>query len=472
MRLKSLRVQLLVWLLVPLALFVSFNIWFTYTNAIAMATLVQDRMLLGSARIIGEQLRYEDDVVQAMIPPAALELFQSDSRDHVYYRIVAANGVLLSGQPDLPNPPQALHSEEARYFNLLFRGEMVRVVAFAQPVFAAPEQGAVLIEVAQTLRSHGKLSDQIWQHAVQQQVAMLLLMVLLVLLGLRYGLAPMMRLRDQVRQRGTNVVEPLDIAAVPRELAPLVDAINDYAQRLNEHMSAQGRFIANASHQLRTPLTVLNTQVDYGLRSPDIQGKDDALQAINGGVRHGIRLVNQLLTLSNAEVGSGHPLRQVEVNLVEVVQRVLEELASIALAKNIDLGCNFELGVALVRAGVSMPHELVSNLVDNALRYTPASGIVTVNVEVASDSIILQVEDNGPGIPEAEREHVFERFYRLQEDRSDGSGLGLSIVREIALASGAQVTLSSPTNACGLIVTVVFPLVQTPNGLAAAAGSR
>lgn len=472
MRLKSLRVQLLVWLLVPLALFVTFNIWFTYTNAIAMATLVQDRMLLGSARIIGEQLRYEDDVVQAMIPPAALELFQSDSRDHVYYRIVAANGVLLSGQPDLPDPPQILHSEEAHYFNLLFRGEMVRVVAFAQPVFAAPEQGSVLIEVAQTLRSHGKLSDQIWQRAVQQQVAMLLLMVLLVLFGLRYGLAPMMRLRDQVRLRGTNVVEPLDTAAVPRELAPLVDAINDYAQRLNEHMSAQGRFIANASHQLRTPLTVLNTQVDYGLRSPDIQGKDDALQAINGSVRHGIRLVNQLLTLSTAEARTGRPLRQVGVNLVDVVQRVLEELASIATARNIDLGCNFQCDIALVRAGVSMPHELVSNLVDNALRYTPVGGVVTVNVEVASDSVILRVEDNGPGVPEAEREHVFERFYRLQENRSDGSGLGLSIVREIALASAAKVRLSGPIKTHGLIVTVVFPLVQTPNALAPADGSR
>ncbi|MFC5474967.1 sensor histidine kinase [Paraherbaspirillum soli] len=457
LRLKSLRTQLLAWLLVPLALFVAFNAWVTYDNAAEMATVVHDRMLLGSARIMAEQIRYEDGALQVVIPPAALELFQSDAHDRVYYRIVAADGTLLAGQPDLPGPPRPMHNEEALYFNAVFRDDPVRIAAFAQPVFGSPAQGPVLIEVAQTLRSYKILSDRMWEHTVQQQLAILALVVLLALLGLRHGLAPMMRLRDRVQRRKPGTLEALDTAPVPHELTPLVHAINDYVRRLDEHMSAQGRFIANASHQLRTPLTVLNTQVSYGLRSSEIQDKDAALRAINSGVQHGIRLVNQLLTLSNAEAGIGHPLRQTDVDLIAVVQQVLEELATLAQAKTIDLGFEFRESPVMVHASPSMLEELVANLVDNALRYTPDGGTVTVAVTADQDRVALRIEDNGPGIPESEREHVFERFYRLREDRSDGCGLGLSIVREIALASAAQVVLGSPAGGSGLIVTVLFP---------------
>jgi two-component system sensor histidine kinase TctE len=456
MKFSSLRTQLLLWLLVPLVLFVGFNIWVSYHNAIEMATVVHDRTLLGSARIIGEQIHYEDDVLQVPIPPAALELFQSDSHDRVYYRVVAANGKLLAGQLDLPAPPHMPRNEESVYFNASFRGDPVRIVAFSQPVFGVPAQEPVLIEVAQTQHSYKTLSDRMWEHTVQQQLAILVLMVLLLLLGLRHGLAPMMRLRDRVQRRKPGALEALDTAPVPTELAPLVHAINDYVQRLDDHVSAHGRFIANASHQLRTPLAVLNTQVNYGLRSNDADAKDAALRAINKGVQHGIRLVNQLLTLSNAETGIGRPLRQTELDLVEVVQRVLEELATLAQSKNIDLGFEFAGAPVTVHATPSMLEELVANLVDNALRYTPAGGKVTVAVAMAEHAVVLRVVDNGPGIPEAEREHVFERFYRLSEAGSDGSGLGLAIVREIALASRAEIVLSSPAAGNGLIVTVTF----------------
>ncbi|AIY42769.1 two-component system [Collimonas arenae] len=460
---NSLRTQLLLWLLVPLILFVGFNTWVTYSSAIEMATVVHDRMLLGSARIIAEQIRYEDESLQVTIPPAALELFQSDSHDLIYYRVVTARGALLAGQPDLPAPPPTHHNEEAVYFNARFREQPVRIVAFFQQVVGNPERAPVMIEVAQTQHSYKTLSDRMWEHTVQQQLMILLLVGLLLLLGLRHGLAPMMRLRDRVRRRKPGALEELDTTPVPSELAPLVHAINDYVQRLDDHMSAQGRFIANASHQLRTPLTILNTQVHYGLRSSDSESKDAALRAINKGIQHGIRLVNQLLTLSNAETGIGHPLRQSDVNLIEVVQRVIEELATLAQSKAIDLGFEFCDNPVMVHATPSMLEELVANLLDNALRYTPSGGIVTVSVSASEHGTLLRIEDNGPGIPEAERERVFERFYRLQEDRSDGSGLGLAIVREIATASMASVTLATPPGGIGLQVTVAFPpLTRAP----------
>ncbi|RXZ38669.1 sensor histidine kinase [Oxalobacteraceae bacterium CAVE-383] len=456
MRPHSLRAQLLVWLLVPLAAFVAFNSWVAYNNAIDMATVVHDRMLLGSARIIAEQVHYEDETLQVMVPPAALELFQSDSHDSVYYRISGPNHGLLAGSDDLPIAPKVSSTEEATFFDTVFRGEPVRVVAFSQPVFAAPEHGPVLIEVAQTRRSYQELADQLWEHAVQQQLLILAAMVVLLWIGMRRGMAPVMQLRNTVQQREPDTLEPLGLAAVPYEITPLVDAINDYVRRLEAHMAAHKRFIVNASHQLRTPLTVLNTQVDYGLRSTGLKDKDAALAAIKRGVLHGAKLVNQLLMLSTAEVHAGPPYD--DVDLVATVKNVLEDLALLAQKKSIDLGFDFEEDVILVRGKLSMLDELVSNLVDNALRYTPAGGIVTVSAErlPADGRIVLRVEDNGPGIPQNEYEHVFERFYRLHTDNAEGSGLGLAIVREIAAACDAEITLSAPAGHRGLVVTVML----------------
>ena len=454
---KSLRAQLLGWLLVPLALYAAGSAWFTYRNAAETATVVHDRLLLGSARMIAEQIRYDDDMLQAVIPPAALELFQSNDKDRIYYRVAAANGALLAGYAELPVPPGRVKVEEALYFDATVRGEPVRTVAFAQPVFGLPREDPVLIEVAQTLQSATALTYEIWATAVRHQLLILALAVLMVLLGLRRGLLPVMQLRERVQRRRPGALEPLDAAPVPNELTPLVHAINDYVKRLDDHMSAHSRFIANASHQLQTPLTLLNTQVSYGLRSTDVASKNDALRAIHEGVRHGIRVVKQLLTLSAVESALAHSVGQYEVDLAGVVKRVLEESATTAQSKHIDLGFEHYGGQAFVRAMPAMLHELVANLIDNALRYTPAGGVVTAAVETREDFNILRIVDNGPGIPPEERGRVFERFYRLQQDKSDGCGLGLPIVREIALASGAAVTLSAPPSGTGLVVSVSFP---------------
>jgi two-component system, OmpR family, sensor histidine kinase TctE len=456
MAFKSLRAQLLGWLLVPLALYAAGSAWFTYRNAEETATVVHDRLLLGSARMIAEQVRY-DDALQVFIPPAALELFQSSDQDRIYYRIAAANGSLLAGYPELPLPPGPLAVEEAVYFDATSRGEPVRIVAFAQPVFVAPHEGPVLIEVAETLQSRMALTRQIWMHTVRQQLLVLALAVLLVLVGLRRGMSTVMQLRERVQRRRPGVIEPLNVASVPNELTPLVHAINDYVKRLDDHMSAHSRFIANASHQLQTPLTLLNTQVSYALRSTDAFGKDDALRAIREGIQHGIRVVNQLLTLSAAEFAHAHSMRRSDVDLVDVVKRVLEESATTAQAKHIDLGFEHCGGQAVVCSMPSMLQALVANLIDNALRYTSIGGVVTASVEARGDVNILRVTDDGPGIPSEERERVFERFYRLRQDKSDGCGLGLPIVREIAAASAAEVTLSEPPSGRGLVVVVTFP---------------
>jgi two-component system sensor histidine kinase TctE len=453
---SSLRLQLLAWLLVPLTAVVLVSAWLAYGNAKAAAYSVQDQLLLSSARLIGEEVGADDSGLKSDIPPAALELFRSDAGDHVYFRVAAA-GQVLSGFADLPPPPQEPQPQHALFFESRFRGEKVRVAAYSQPVFAAGTNQVVVIEVAQTLHGHHTFTHQLLERSLREQMLMVLCSVALLLLGLARGLAPLLQLRARMLERRPGTLQPLSGEGVPSELSSLVDAINDYVRRLDEHMRAHSRFIANASHQLRTPLTVLNTQVSAALRSTDSAAKDETLRAIHGSVQHSIRVVNQLLNLSAAEGGAGIPSAQAAVDLAEAVRQVLEDQALLAQSRGIDLGFELRGTPQPVQAVPAMLRELIANLVHNALLYTPAGGVVTAVVEGGPAHTMLRVEDNGPGIPEAERERVFERFYRLRNGRSDGCGLGLAIVREIASACGATVRLGASAQGSGLVATVTFP---------------
>src|SRR5260221_6860480 len=267
--LSSLRLQLLAWLLVPLGFLVAFNTWLSFRDASATATAVQDGMLLGALRSIAEQTYYRAGELHVKVPPAALGVFEPASRDRVSYRVVSRRGALLLGSPELASPSQSLSSEEFTHFDATMRGEPVRVAAFAHPLIGAPEPQVVLIEVAQTLRSHRELASQIWEQAIVHQLIMLALAIVLMWLGLRFRLRPLRLLRDAVLQRPPRALEPLDPGPVPQELAPLVTAVNEYLRRLDEHMAAHGRFVAHSSPQLRTPLTLLHTHASFPLRSVD-----------------------------------------------------------------------------------------------------------------------------------------------------------------------------------------------------------
>ncbi|WP_306598657.1 sensor histidine kinase [Geothrix sp. 21YS21S-2] len=454
-RLTSLRSRILAWLLVPLAGSAGLGILLSRRDAAAMATVVQDRLLLGSARTIAQQISYEDGIIEVAIPPSALELFQGDTGDRVYYRIASSRGVLLSGYAEVPAPPGDLRPEESLHFTTRVRNEPVRVVAYAQPVFGAPGEGPVVIEVAETFQAHDSLAQRVWLGNIRQELLTLSLVAVLVWLALRGALKSILLLRDRVQERHAGSLEPLDPGPVPTELQPLVGAINGYVERLDTQMAVRSRFIANAAHQLRTPFTVLQTQVNFGLRNPDPAQKDQALTAIFQGVRAGTRLVNQLLSLSRAEA-SFLPFRN-RVDVAALAQRVLEEQAALAQSKDMDLGLEVRTDQTEVPGSSSMLHELLANLVDNALHYTQAGGVVTVSVDRPGVGLVLKVEDNGPGIPEADRQRVFERFCRLQVDGTQGCGLGLSIAQEVTHALGGVIELSDPKEGTGLVVTVTFP---------------
>jgi two-component system sensor histidine kinase TctE len=453
---RSLRGQLLVWVMLPLAGAVLIEGVVSLRNSQSAAAVVQDRLLLGSARIVAEQLRFEDGGIQAPIPPAALELFESGSTDMVYYRVVAANDQTVTGYPELVLPDTHLQPETSQFFDAIVRGQPVRAVAYLQPVLTESGLQLVHVQIAETLNGRDAMARGLWGHAMVQQLITLALVALFVWVGLRNCLKPLLMLRDAVLRRRPGSLKPLQLAAVPGELSPLVDAINEYALRLEKHTSMQEAFIQNAAHQLRTPLTLLTTQVSYAVRTVEPAGRDESLAAIRRTVQQASRLVQQLLSLSNAQVHGDAQGSADCGDLCGVVHGVLEDMAGRAQSRNIDLGFEGAAAPCNVRGHVVALREIVVNLVDNAIRYTPPGGIVTTRIAAAPGQVSLTIEDNGPGITPAEREKVFQRFYRIDDSESDGCGLGLAIVREFAQSIDAHVSLSTPAAGRGLCAQVHF----------------
>ena len=449
----SLRLQLLAWLLIPLCFIVAFNAFAAYANARLTAGVITDRLLLAAARVLAEQVREDNGVVEALIAPSALGIFASVGQDRALYRISAPNGKLVAGYPDVPLPPRDPDPNEPVFFSSRFRSADVRAVAIAQPLASGRQGGHVLIIVGETLRDEDRIVAEIWQQGALQQVLLVAIAAALAWFGLNRGLAPLLALRDQIVGRDPEVLTPFAIMPVQSELAPLISALNDAVLRVKTQIGAQRRFIADAAHQLRTPLTLLKTQAGVGLRASAPEIKHEALAAIDAGADGMTRLANQLLALARSEPGGAVMARE-KTDLADLARRVLEARAGRALDRNIDLG--LEASPAPVSGDAAMLGEMIANLVDNALLYVPPGGRVTVAVAALHGAAHLRVEDDGPGIAAGEMPRVFERFYRVLGTGVDGSGLGLAIVREIVRAHRATIAMSEPPGGTGLVVDIVF----------------
>jgi two-component system sensor histidine kinase TctE len=447
----SLRAQLFAWVVLTLIGAICINLYLSFRSADATANLVTDHTLLASARVIAEAVRVDaNGSVQIDIPPAALEMFDTGYGDRVFYQVVTAWGNLVAGFPDLPRPERDQIGEDKT-----FRTDGVRVLMLSHPVVGLDKDSTISVAVAVTHNSQYAMRRRLWLSDFTKQLALVLLAGLVTIIGLQRGLAPVLRLRDAVRGRGRQRLDPLDPHMVQNELRPLVHALNDHMERVQNQMAAQRRFVSNAAHQLRTPLALISTQASFAARETDNGRRDEALTALRSSTRQVTRLASQLLTLSRAEPGSRRP-RNDTIDLAETARRVLETLAEGALRRNIDLGLEADETPVHIEGDGTMLREMLVNLVDNALRYTQAGGRVTVGIGRDGDTALLWVEDNGPGIPEAERAQVFERFYRIMGTEPEGSGLGLAIVREVVDGAGGSVTLGDAAGG-GLLVRVRLP---------------
>ncbi|RZI44472.1 sensor histidine kinase [Herbaspirillum sp. HC18] len=461
--LGSLRGQLLRWLLIPLAFLVVIDAVSVYHAALEAADLAYDRSLLASTRALAERVSIANGKVIADVPYVALDSFETDTLGRIYYKVTGIHGEFVSGYDDLPPLPRNTKRSEAYpalvyFYHANYRGEPVRIAALYQPVYDDTIRGIAMIQVGESLEARRDLSRKILFDTMWREATLVLAAALLVWIAVRFVLRPLMRLKQDVEARAPTDLSGFDPDQVHKEVRPLVAAMNGYMGRLQALISGQRRFIADASHQLRTPLTVLKTQTQLALRENDPAAMRHIVESIGRTTDASVHLANRLLTLARAEHGAAEgELR--EVSLADTARQVGLELAQEAVKKDIDL--SFEGGRdVLVRGHPLLLHEMVSNLVDNAIRYTPAGGKITLRV-FRVDVSMLEVEDSGPGIPETDRERVFAPFYRVaatQEINAGGSGLGLTIVRDIAAMHGATVELLDGAQGTGLKVRVSFPL--------------
>jgi len=324
----------------------------------------------------------------------------------------------------------------------VLRGNDIRVayttVEFPQTPGALP----VLVQVGETLDKRSQLANDIIKGVILPQFVILPLAIVLVWFGLSRGLAPLHALQAHIRARRPDDLSPLESHRAPPEIEPLVTSFNDLLTRLQQNMELQKRFIADAAHQMKTPLAGLRTQAELALRQDVSEEVHRSLEQIATSSEHAARLVTQLLALARAENRlSGQIFAPVEI--AEVARNAVRDWVQAALAKQMDLGYEGPDEVVEIDGSLLMLREMLSNLIDNAIRYTPAGGRITVRVrpDAATRQVHLEVEDTGLGIPVAERARVVERFYRILGREGDGSGLGLAIVREIVAMHGGTLTI-------------------------------
>lgn len=448
---RSLFGEILDWMLTPLLLLWPVSLVLTWLVAQGIAGKPFDRALEYNVGALAQLITVNNHQAQFVLPLPARELLRADDADTVYYQVLGAKGEFLSGERNLPLPPEEerLALGEVRMRDAEFRGVNLKV-AYTWVKLDIADSKPALVQVAETMDKRSVLATEIVKGVMLPQFVILPLAVLLVWLALVQAIKPLHRLEERIRARKPDDLSPLDAEAVPLEVAPLVSSVNDLLLRLKYSIATQKRFLADAAHQLKTPLAGLRMQADLAQREG--ANAEDLKQSLRQIGRSSIRAthtVNQLLALARAE-SSGAVMNLVPCDLARLTIEVVRDCVPRAMEKHIDVGYD---GVQPGTDGATVPgnptllKEMVRNLVDNAINYTPSSpenpGVVTARVLVdpLSHAPLVQVDDSGPGIALAERELVFQPFYRALGTEADGSGLGLPIVSKIALQHKASVSI-------------------------------
>ena len=455
----SLLVEILDWLLAPLLVLWPLSVVVTYYGANVIANIPYDRALRDAANALSQQVRIEDNRARIALPAAASSFLRADELDTISFQVRGMRGEVLAGDRELPEifPDDENTLQHVVYFrDDTWHGEPVRIGYMFIFSPSGERTRRVLIQVGETLNKRHNLANEIIAGIIIPQFLIIPLAVLLVWFGLMQGIRPLDELRARLRRRRPGDLSPIDEAEVPDEIAPLIAAFNEMLERLAQSMKAQERFIADAAHQMRTPLAGLRTQLEVALRQDDPAEVRASLERIRTSVERAAHVITQLLSLARSQ--SEAPPQFEVVDLEALLRRLSQEWVPVALERNIDLG--FEGLAQGERAAIDgnalLLSELFNNLIDNAIRYTERGGRVTVRVRLR-EHVVAEVEDNGPGIDEKLRELVFERFYRVPGSGAPGSGLGLPIVRSIAKTHRASVQVRPNPAEQGSVFSVVFP---------------
>jgi two-component system sensor histidine kinase TctE len=484
---RSLFGEILDWMLAPLLLLWPMSLALTWLVAQSIANHPYDRALAETVRAIAQRVNTTGSRISVDLAPALAQLVRTDEIDTVYFQVMGRRGELLAGDRELPLPrSDTIDIGEMHLRDDVVITDEVRVAyLWVQPT-AEGLNSPVLVQVAETRGKRSRLATEIIKGVILPQFIILPVAVLLVWLALARGLSPLNVLRQRIRNRASDDLSPIDQRQAPEEVAPLVEEINDLMARQQRSLQTQKRFLADAAHQLKTPLAGLRMQAELAQREIDAgalepEALKTSLQQMSLSSQRAAHMVNQLLAMARADA-RGQEARRDTVDLALLATEVVREHVPQALDKRIDLGYEgpgsgeeaAPAGETRVLGHELLLREMLNNLVDNALLYTPSGGTVTVRLvsDPFGQVVVLQVEDSGPGIPSAERELVFQPFYRALGTTVDGSGLGLAIVHEVVQQHGGQILLSDareahalqPGEGVGAQFTIRLPTVAAAPG--------
>ncbi len=455
--------QLLGWLLGPLLVLLVLDAGVSYWTAWNYSNLAHDRSLHEIAREIALQVKAEGGAPRLDMSPAAERILLNDADDKLYFRVALSPATMLGGDPAFP-APGAWPGETAppRFYDAQIGGQAVRAVATWLPYDAAQPQRRVLVQVAETLGKRTALARDIIFSAVAPQLLLIVLATVAVYFGVTRGLRPLRRLEAAVSDRSHRHLSPLDTAGVPAEVRPLVEEVNELMARLGTALDLQTRFVTDAAHQLKTPVSGLKAQIELALREEDPERIRHALAQVYVSTDRLSRLVRQLLSLARNEPGAAAAFQREPLDLRALALDVSMEWVPQALQKGVDLGFEGTEEAIMLDGDADRLRELINNLIDNAIRYSARGGQVTVSLAIAPGGAdaVLSVSDDSTRIPVEERSRIFERFHRLLGTQTDGSGLGLAIVSEIASLHGARIELEDDHDGIGNRFNVHFPVAR------------
>jgi two-component system sensor histidine kinase TctE len=452
-----LRTQLLKWLLVPLLLLLVADTFISYWVALRFAQRAYDVALVEIVREVSLHVRPGPGGIELDMPEAARKVLFTDATDKLYYEVATAEGKSVAGQPIARAPAANAAGPEQALYDGVVDGHPVRIVELRMRRGADASGTIGYARVAETMNRRNELANEILLSVVLPQVLLILIACALVWVGVVRGLSPLRHLQQAVASRSHRDRSPVFVEEVPGEVRPLMNEINGLLERLDGVLTIQNRFIADAAHQLKTPVAGLQAQLELAMRDDDPLRIRASLDKLKAGLERLSRLVSQLLALARNEPDAAQHITMSEVDLNALAFESATAWVPDALSKGIDLGFDGSGVPLLVRGDAIRLRELLDNLVDNAIRYSRDGGRVTVQVK-PTPSPTVAVSDDGPGIPPEERQRIFERFHRrLGAGAAEGSGLGLAIAQEIARIHGGHIDLREDADGIGNTFSVSLP---------------
>ncbi|ARO14881.1 two-component system, OmpR family, sensor histidine kinase TctE [Ketogulonicigenium robustum] len=455
----SLRLALALWML-PLSLFAFLSsLWVTHSNIGALADSAYDRSLAGAVRAIEENISTTNGGLGVQLPYTLLATLQAASTSVIYVRVSTDDKLVQIGDIGLP-PPPAVGVDQPSFFTTTYLGKELRGAALRvpleQPLYGAAAPQSLIVEVAETTESRALFLRRVADVAFLRDVAISLIGLALLVIGIGVSLRPLTRLKEMFDHRAPNDLSPIPTRNIPTEAGPLIDSFNTLLQRYADQYAAQRRFLDDASHQLRTPISVLQLQMDYALSAPSPEAQREAIVAMRPVIERATRMTRQLLTLARAEnLSATHVQNWNQIDLTTLLPEVLR--LHLAPARQVGVRLDLDLPDApvMIAGDDTLIFEGLSNLLENAIRHSPAGATVAVTL-LKQPLPAITIRDHGLGAPAQILSHLGTPFLTIRNDRSSsGTGLGLSLAQAVARAHGGDLVAENPTDG-GFQITMRF----------------